>query len=319
MRTPPTSPPFPPSSPGPPAFPAPPPPASPPPPAPPASPAPIPPPAPAGRPGPTPGPRRPGRRAAAAVVVASLLAGSAGGWAAARAADDPSGAAGSAAAAATPASSRQLSGDELDVAAVVAHLQGSVVAIETTVVARRGPFPVEGRGAGTGVVVGDGLVLTNAHVVDGAESVAVTATGDHQPRPAEVVGADPSRDVAVLRVDDPSGLTVADIGDSDALAVGDDVVAIGNALALEGSPTVTRGIVSALGRELDTGRGTLSGLIQTDAAISSGNSGGPLVDAAGQVVGINTAAAVSGQGIEAANIGFAIPIDAVHEIVGAAA
>ena len=86
------------------------------------------------------------------------------------------------------------------------------------------------------------------------------------------------------------------------------VVAIGNALALEGGPTVTQGIVSALGRSIDTEEGHLDGLIQTDAAISSGNSGGPLANAAGQVVGINTAVASSGQGTQASNIGFVIPI-----------
>lgn len=93
-----------------------------------------------------------------------------------------------------------------------------------------------------------------------------------------------------------------------------------NALALEGGMTVTRDIVSALDRELDTDDGTLTGLIQTDAAISSGNSGGPLVSAAGQVIGINTAVAASGQGVEASNIGFAIPIDtamdAIDQILG---
>ena len=92
------------------------------------------------------------------------------------------------------------------------------------------------------------------------------------------------------------------------VAVGDQVVAIGNALALDGGPTVTQGIVSALGRTIDTDQGTLTGLIQTDAAISSGNSGGPLVDAAGEVVGINTAVAASNGQQQASNIGFVIPI-----------
>jgi S1-C subfamily serine protease len=96
--------------------------------------------------------------------------------------------------------------------------------------------------------------------------------------------------------------------------VGDEVVAIGNALALEGGPTVTEGIVSALDRSITTGSGTLTGLIQTDAAISSGNSGGPLVDAYGEVVGVNTAVAASGGGVEASNIGFVISIDRALEV-----
>jgi serine protease Do len=217
---------------------------------------------------------------------------------------------------ATPASNNsQLAGDEIDVAAVVSALEASVVSVETTVLTRQGPFVSEGGGAGTGVVVGDGIVLTNAHVVDDAQSVTVTATGDDEPRDAEIVGTDPSTDVAVLRVDDTDGLAVADLGSSSSVAVGDDVVAIGNALALEGGMTVTRGIVSALDRELDSDEGTLTGLIQTDAAISSGNSGGPLVNAAGQVIGINTAVAASGGGVEASNIGFAIAIDTAMDAV----
>jgi putative serine protease PepD len=239
-------------------------------------------------------------------VVASLVGGSAGGWFAGRADSDGTPVA---TVAATPASSSSLSGDETDVAAIVASLTASVVSVEATVSSGQGPFASQGTAAGTGVVVGDGIILTNAHVVDGARSVTITASGDDQARDAEVVGSDAGTDIAVLRVSDTDGLAVANLGSSDSAAVGDDVVAIGNALALEGGMTVTRGIVSALDRELDTDSGTLTGLIQTDAAISSGNSGGPLVNASGQVIGINTAVATSGQGVEASNIGFAIPID----------
>jgi serine protease Do len=259
--------------------------------------------------------------AGTAIVVASLAAGSVGGWVAGRATTDGATAETTAVSEATPASS-QLAGDEIDVAAIVADLRSSVVSIETTVLTRQGPFVSEGEGAGTGVVVGDGLILTNAHVVEGAQSVTITAAGDDTPRDAEVVGSDASTDIAVLRVDDTDGLAVANLGTSSSVAVGDDVVAIGNALALEGGMTVTRGIVSALDRELDTDEATLTGLIQTDAAISSGNSGGPLVNAAGQVIGINTAVAAGGGGVEASNIGFAISIDtamdAVDEMPGTA-
>ena len=116
-----------------------------------------------------------------------------------------------------------------------------------------------------------------------------------------------------------SDLTPATLGDSDATIVGDDVVAVGNALALEGGMSVTRGIVSALHRSIEagseSGSESLSGLIQTDAAISSGNSGGPLVNSKGEVIGINTAVAGSSNGTTASNIGFAIPIDTAKTIV----
>jgi len=131
-------------------------------------------------------------------------------------------------------------------------------------------------------------------------------------RTAELVGIDSAADLALLRIKGASGLPAATLGASASLRVGDDVVAFGNALALEGGPTVTRGIVSALNRTLQSGSVDMQGLIQTDAAISSGNSGGPLVNAAGEVVGINTAVAVSSESTTAENIGFAIPVDRVQ-------
>jgi S1-C subfamily serine protease len=121
----------------------------------------------------------------------------------------------------------------------------------------------------------------------------------------------------VVQLDDPTGVVPAKLGSSEDVAVGDQVVAIGNALALEGGPTVTEGIVSALNRSIDTANGTLTGLIQTDAAISSGNSGGPLVNAAGQVIGMNTAVAASSGSVNASNIGFAISIDAIRAFLDA--
>jgi putative serine protease PepD len=140
-------------------------------------------------------------------------------------------------------------------------------------------------------------------------------SGESQSRTATLVGADTEADLALLQLEDTSNLTPATLGSSAALAVGDDVVAIGNALALRGGPTVTHGIVSALGRTLDTESGTMTGLIQTDASISSGNSGGPLVNAAGEVIGINTAVATSGGGTSAENIGFVIGIDQAMPVV----
>jgi putative serine protease PepD len=188
----------------------------------------------------------------------------------------------------------------LDVAAVLNAVEGAVVDIQST-----GPG-FSGQGSGF-VYTDDGLVLTNNHVVDGATRVTVTLTSDRQARAATVVGTDPSKDIAVLRLSNTDNLKVAALGESSALQVGEDVVAIGNALGLRGDPSVTRGIVSAVDRSI----GDLTGLIQTDAAINSGNSGGPLVNAAGQVIGINTAIAVQSN---AQNIGFAIPIDAAKTI-----
>ena len=182
----------------------------------------------------------------------------------------------------------------LDVGAILAKVQPAVVTIRTG--SARG-------GAGTGIILrSNGEVLTNAHVVEGASSVRVVLPGQDEARQATVLGADATEDLALLRVEGASGLTAAELGRSADVKVGDDVVAIGNALGLRGSPTVTRGIVSALNRSVSS----LTGLIQTDAAINPGNSGGPLVNATGQVVGVNTASAGPRGG---QNIGFAIPVD----------
>src|SRR5690606_23526660 len=150
---------------------------------------------------------------------------------------------------------------------------------------------------------------TNAHVVDGAEQVHVRLSGETEPRDAEVLAADAGNDLALVQLTDVDGveLTPAALAAADDIALGEDVVAIGFALDLDGAPSVTRGIVSALDRTLSTqDGGALDGLIQTDAAISSGNSGGPLVNASGQVVGINTAVATSSFTTAANNVGFAI-------------
>ena len=253
--------------------------------------------------------QKPKKGGGLALVAVALLGGVAGSVTTLALDDDPV-AATSTVAAANTARSIQLDGGTLDVAAVVAKAGPSVVAIQTETAGGRRV------GAGTGVVLtAAGEVLTNAHVVDGASVVHVTLTGESQARTADVVGSDEEADLALLRIRDASGLPAADLGSSSALAVGDDVVAIGNALALRGGPTVTRGIVSGLDRLLETSTGTMTGLVQTDASISSGNSGGPLVNAAGEVVGINTAVAASGGGTAAENIGFAIPIDGAMPVV----
>jgi S1-C subfamily serine protease len=259
-------------------------------------------------------PRRSRRGLAAAgatVVALSLGAGALGGWLT----SDTTSAISSPAVKAQ-AASLALSGETMNVAGVLARVEPSVVSIETEITQRQGPFTQQGTGAGSGIVVNsDGTILTNAHVIADATSITVTVAGETKARTATVITSDPARDLALLKVSDTSGLVAAPLGQSSDVAVGDQVVAIGNALALEGGPTVTEGIVSALGRSIDTDSGTLNGLIQTDAAISSGNSGGPLVNAAGQVIGMNTAVATSIGSANAANIGFAISIDAIRAFI----
>jgi S1-C subfamily serine protease len=208
--------------------------------------------------------------------------------------------------------SSQLSGTSLNVAQVVAKVEPAVVSIQATT--NQGFF--SGTSAGSGIILtSDGEVLTNAHVVEGASSVTVTLNGQNTARAATVIGTDTTNDLALLKINRASNLPTVSIGKSSDVAVGDDVVAIGNALALEGGPTVTEGIISGLNRNLGTGSGEMSGLIQTDAPISSGNSGGPLVNADGQVIGINAAVATSSQTTTASNIGFAIPIDKAMTVV----
>ena len=246
------------------------------------------------------------RIAASWVVVASVAAGA--GFIGGRLADDSTSGGGSSSAAKANPVSMQVAG--INVAAVLDAVEPSVVSIDTVIQSGRGPFQSQGQGAGTGVVydASAGYIITNAHVVDGATSITVTV-GSGPAREAELVAADANADIAVLRVTDTTGLVAAKLGSSAAVSVGDPVVAIGNALALEGGMTVTQGIVSALNRSLEFSSGTLTGLIQTDAAISSGNSGGALVNSAGEVIGINTAVAASYAGVNVSNIGFAISID----------
>lgn len=218
------------------------------------------------------------------------------------------------------ATSAAFAGQSLSVADVLSTLTGSVVSVDSMVTQQRGPYSQQGEAAGTGIVYdNDGHIVTNAHVVDGATSVTVTLAGETTSRTATVISTDADHDIAVLKVDDTTGLKPATFADSSKVAVGDEVVAVGNALALEGGMTVTQGIVSALDREIQTEESSsLTGLIQTDAPISSGNSGGPLVDTTGQVIGMNTAAASSSGTVNASNIGFAIPSSQIVSLVDAA-
>ena len=162
------------------------------------------------------------------------------------------------------------------------------------------------RGAGTGFIIdADGFILTNHHVIEGADRIMVRLSDGRELR-ATAIGSDPDTDIALIKVDAPRPLPQAPLGDSDALRVGEWVIAIGNPLAYE--HTVTVGVVSFIGRKLFDR--SLDRYIQTDAAINFGNSGGPLINAAGEVIGINSA--ISSR---ASNIGFAVPINQASEIL----
>jgi putative serine protease PepD len=203
------------------------------------------------------------------------------------------------------------SGGRIDVAAVADRIAPSVVTISADVESGG----LVGGSVGTGVVITpDGQVLTNAHVVEGATEIRVRLNGETEPRPAELLAADPGNDLALLQVEG-GDLVPATFAAPDSVRIGDEVVAIGFALDLDGEPSVTLGIVSALDRTITTANGALNGLVQTDAAISSGNSGGPLVNSAGEVVGINTAVARATATTAASNIGFAISSGEVLEVL----
>ncbi|WP_103351959.1 S1C family serine protease [Amycolatopsis sp. CA-128772] len=215
-----------------------------------------------------------------------------------------------------------------DVSAVAAKVTPSVVQINVTT--------GQGEAIGSGVILtADGRILTNAHVVDGAQNVVIT-TSDGKKYQASVVGADTKADIAVVQAQNAGGLTAASLGDSSKLAVGQEVVAIGSPGGLQN--TVTTGIVSALNRNLsDIGQGEQQQrspfsrtsnqssdspsytAIQTDAAINQGNSGGALVDAQGNVIGINSAlyspSASANGAAGSVGIGFAIPINDAKKIV----
>lgn len=176
------------------------------------------------------------------------------------------------------------------------------------------PIPTSGVGSGA-VIDRRGYIITNNHVVEDASEMLVSLPDRDKTYNARLVGRDPSTDLAVVQIE-PDNLPVVELGDSDALEVGEPVVAIGNALGLEGGPTVTTGVVSALNRSIDEPNGaTLHQLVQTDAAINPGNSGGPLVNMAAQVIGVNTAVATGSSQAPAQGIGFAISINSAKPIL----
>ncbi len=199
-----------------------------------------------------------------------------------------------------------LSAFESQITEAVEKLSESVVSIDSVRVAREfgyGFIPVEGKGSGV-IIDPRGYVITNNHVIDGAAKVQIHLK-DGRSFIGEVVGADSATDVAVIKVD-ANNLPAASLGDSEKLKVGQIVLAIGNSLGLEGGPTVSMGVISALRRPLPGADFIFEGLIQTDTAINPGNSGGPLADLNGNVIGINTAMVPFAQGV-----GFAIPVNTV--------
>jgi len=201
-----------------------------------------------------------------------------------------------------------LSGFENQVTQAVERLSESIVSVSSMRLERRffGIVPLEGQGSGI-ILDKKGLVVTNNHVIDGANQVHVSLK-DGRTFTGEVVGSDEATDVAVIRVD-ADDLPAAELGDSEVLRVGQFVLAIGNALALPGGPTVSMGVLSAKGRPLPGTDFIFEGLLQTDAAVNPGNSGGPLADLDGRVIGITTMMIPYAQGM-----GFAIPINTVKKI-----
>jgi serine protease Do len=199
---------------------------------------------------------------------------------------------------------------ESQVTSAVEKLSESVVGIDSTKLTRDyrfGLVPIEGQGSGV-IIDSKGLIVTNHHVIDDAAKVQVNLK-DGRTFVGEVVGSDAATDVALVRVN-AENLPYATLGDSESLKVGQFALAIGNALGLPGAPTVSLGVISALGRPLPGTDFVIEGLIQTDAAINPGNSGGPLADLNGNVMGLNTAMIPFAQGV-----GFAIPSETIKRTI----
>ena len=197
--------------------------------------------------------------------------------------------------------------------AVSEKAKPSVVGITTTTVSSDNMFsmPTESTGVGTGIIVdSNGYILTNSHVISDGKAKSVNVLfNDGSSIDGQVLWYDSQLDLAIVKVN-KTGLTPAELGDSDKVSIGDISIAIGNPLGLELQRTVTQGIISGLDRTITTENATMTGLIQTDASINSGNSGGPLLNESGQVIGINTAKTSEGE-----SLGFAIPINQAKSII----
>ena len=207
--------------------------------------------------------------------------------------------------------------DEADLANIVKKVGPTVVSVVTTQTTGSGRFQTTSEGAGTGIIVSaDGYILTNRHVVQDARTLEIINSEGERYSDVTLVGSDPLNDIAILKIKGAKDLPAAELGDSGTVRVGQRVIAIGNSLG-QYQNTVTSGIISGLGRpvtaatdELGMNVESLTDLLQTDAAINPGNSGGPLINMAGQVIGINTAIVSDAQ-----SVGFAIPINAARGII----
>lgn len=209
----------------------------------------------------------------------------------------------------SPADSTDQTSSLPSIAELVSKVKPAVVSISVQSL-NQGLFSqFTDEGSGTGIIIQpDGFILTNFHVIQNAKEITVSLSGG-ETYTASVIGYDRITDLAMIKIEAVNLPTITFL-DSDNIRVGDWVIAFGNALALKGGPTVTMGIISAQGRTIQTDKGALYDLIQTDAAINTGNSGGPLIDLTGRVVGINTAILRGAQGI-----GFAVSSKVAQPII----
>jgi S1-C subfamily serine protease len=254
-------------------------------------------------------------RIAAYVVLVAVVAAAAGagiGWSIARWAIDHRSSA-TTTQPLVPNDDSNQSGGNLTQSAITAKVDPAIVDINTVI--------GSSSAAGTGMIItSSGEVLTNHHVVAGSTSIKVTIAGQSQPYTAHVVGVDPSADVALIQIEGVSGLPTVKFAKSSSLAVGDTVIALGNALGQGGTPRANRGTVTALDQSITAGEGgsqseQLSGMIESDAVIYPGDSGGALVNQSGQVVGMITAGQPQGFRSSASNIGYAVPSDAALSVI----
>ena len=270
-------------------------------------------------------------RIAAAVVVAAVVAAAAGagiGWSLARTINSHNGTAqnntnNTQPVAQQPAQPAQPgspikpvspnTGGSLNTSAIAAKIDPAIVDINTVV--------GSGQAAGTGqIVTSNGEILTNNHVVDRSTSIQVTIAGRSQTYTAHVIGVDPSADIALIQVDGVTDLPTVSFAPSSSVKVGDAIVALGNALGQGGTPDVSQGSVTALDQTITASEGgskseQLSGMLQSDATIYPGDSGGPIVNSAGQVVGMITAGDVQGFRSSASTVNYAIPSDTILSVV----
>ena len=204
-------------------------------------------------------------------------------------------------------------GGSLNADAIAAKVDPAIVDINTTV--------GSGQAAGTGMIISsNGEILTNNHVVDRSTSIQVTIAGRSQPYTAHVIGADPKADIAVIQVDGLSGLPTVSFATLSSVHVGDRIVALGNALGQGGTPQVSQGSITALDQTITASEGgskseQLTGMIQSDATIYPGDSGGPIVNSSGQVVGMITAGNVQGFRSSSSNVNYAIASDTILSVV----